>query len=107
MINKLFCNGILVISSFREKLYKYWNLENGDIITNYTFEKSNLEIECIECKNKIKIKSFYSQLNNRKYTCYKCLRTGIKNPFYGKRHSDEFKNKLSQERKNKWYTMLK
>jgi len=103
MKNKVFVEEVLVLENIKIGREKKWKLENGKIISNKEFKSSKLKIECSECKNLIPINQFYNALNFRIYTCRKCISTGDKNSFYGKKHSEEFKNRLSKERSGVWY----
>lgn len=58
---------------------------------------------CIHCGAKLS----HSTINRRGNNCNDCRdRTGIKNPFYGKKHSDETKAKLSAASKGKRRTSM-
>lgn len=60
-----------------------------------------IKIECSSCSMIMerKIKEHYFE---KPLLCFSCLRKGERNPFYGKKHSDEFKNRLKEERKGTW-----
>lgn len=90
-----------VIKCFKEKNRILCELENGELI-HKNFE---YPIAYCDCGKPYKIKSsnkLYQLFNNKKYNCLSCCKIGINNPFFGKTHSNEFKNKLSKERKGTW-----
>ncbi len=65
-----------------------WNLSDNNTI--YQKELDNLEIECVECNNYVSVNLTPSIMNREEYYCMSCVKTGEKNPFYGKKHSSEF-----------------
>jgi hypothetical protein len=62
-------------------------------------ESGQARCTCEECKSVIILNSYRKDHINKFYLCAKCRNKGEKNPFYGKKHSDELKNKFSKERK--------
>lgn len=57
-----------------------------------------VECECVLCQQK-KIVQYRKALLHNPYTCQRCNFSGEKNPFFGKTHTDEFKKRISAERK--------
>lgn len=58
-----------------------------------------------DCGNTYKIKNstiFLNFFNEKKYVCKRCSSLGKNNPFYGHIHTDEFKKRLSKDRKGNW-----
>ena len=65
-------------------------------------ELSSLECMCVTCKQYFDVNLNHNLLNRERYECYSCQRTGSRNPFYGKCHTDEYKNKHSNFMKNRF-----
>lgn len=104
LINEIFYNGKRIKGKEKTGKHTLWILEDDSSIYSSVLRKSMVGIKCHNCKN-IKNVNFYSGKNgleNRVYICTTCNKTGVKNPFYGKSHSKEFKTKLSRERSGKW-----
>jgi len=77
-------------------------LDSGEIVS----AKDEISIAYCDCGKHYTVKSttkLSELINNKKYFCNSCLTIGKRNPFYGKKHSDNFKNRLKSERKGKWY----
>lgn len=100
--NHIYLNGKKLLSQNKEGKKVLIYLDDGSIIQKSELMRKEVEIGCLECHKKIKLK-FYNGLLKRKYICQKCLHVGERNPFYGKKHTQEFKDKLSKERKGIWY----
>lgn len=65
---------------------------------NYKHGKTLIPIFCNSCNKKLKTK----YIEDKIYLCTSCFaktRTGDKNPFHGKSHSEEFKKRLSEMKK--------
>ena len=101
MLNRMFFNELEIIDKIKEGRRSNLTLENGNIIGSSSIYNKTIEIECHKCLKLSSVK-FYSTLFKREYICQSCVKLGEKNPFYGKEHSVEFKEKLSKERKGKW-----
>jgi G:T-mismatch repair DNA endonuclease (very short patch repair protein) len=94
-----------IVNKRKTGKYTFFQLEDGSEISSSQLYKERISIKCHMCGSCFEI-NFYQGKNGllkRKYKCFVCLTTGSNNPFYGKKHSEEFKNKLSVERKGKWY----
>lgn len=90
-----------VINCFKKNNRIICTLNSGEII----YGNSEISTAHCDCGKTYVIKSvnkLYELMNEKKYFCSTCSKIGTKNPFYGKKHSHEFKNKLRSERKNKW-----
>ncbi len=77
---------------------------NGEVFLKNKKEE-NLFIKCSTCGQLKKIKSirFYNNSHiDKKYECSSCRLKGEKNPFFGKKHSEELKKKRSEERRGTW-----
>lgn len=99
MLNNMYVNGIKILNVTGGDI----NLENGTIVKK---SKTPVEVECSVCKKLCKIKSIYGGKYSplkRKHKCFTCNKMGAKNPFYGKKHTEEFKKNLSDQRKGTWY----
>lgn len=100
--NNIYLNGVRLLSQNKKGKRVLVYLDDGSIIQKSELIGKEIEIECLECHRKKRLK-FYNGLLKRKYICQKCLHIGERNHFYGKKHSQEFKDKLSKERKGIWY----
>jgi len=69
----------------------------GGQLTATQIKKEKVLIQCNEC-NQFSEAWFYKNLWDRNYVCQSCVKRGSKNPFYGKKHSEGFKQALSKER---------
>jgi hypothetical protein len=95
MLNDIYVDKIKIVKVIRGNLV----LENGNIIKRSSAE---VEVKCNKCGNLNKLKTLYGGKHsplNRTHICFSCRSTGDKNPFYGKSHTKEFKDKLSKDRK--------
>ena len=63
---------------------------------------TSFEIICHDCEKPQKRKQLTLKLMTILYLCQSCNKSGSRNPFYGKSHSNEFKKRLSEERKGVW-----
>ena len=76
---------------------------------NNSYYKTDIEkdlyIICTKCKEKRYLKNpnlvYYIEKENRTKYCFKCANSGENNPFYGKVHSDQSKNKISIKAKER------
>lgn len=90
-----------VIDCFKNKNKITCKLENGELV----YGKNERPIAYCDCGTIYNIKSsnkLYQLFNYKKYNCLTCCKIGINNPFFGKKHSDKFKKRLSEERKGNW-----
>ena len=104
MINNIFYNNQQVVDTERKGKFSFFILANGDRIKSKVLTGAQIEIQCHECEQLSNIK-FYQGKNGllkRRYLCRSCVGKGEKNGFYGQKHSEEFKKRLSAERKGKW-----
>lgn len=62
----------------------------------------SLECMCVTCKEYFDVKLNYNLLHRKQYECYSCQRKGIKNNFYGKSHSDNFRERHSNFMKGRY-----
>ena len=106
MLNNIYINNIKIQDVVPvQGIRKGFLLEDGSIFEGVSRQLPNAEVECNICHKRRKIK----KLGHRKdgylkqvYRCDSCRMTGEGNPFYGKKHSKEFKQKLSRERAGTW-----
>lgn len=62
---------------------------------------TKIQIQCHNC-GKWKEFTYDYRYETKEYICTSCRYTGKNNPFYGKQHSKELKERLSAERKGIW-----
>lgn len=100
MVNNIFINNSKIIKEEKNGKFIFVLLENGNII--YKSKIKEIEIECTKCHKKVKLKGIRKSFYEKSYLCQSCNLSGERNPFFGKTHSQEFKDKLSKERKGIW-----
>lgn len=88
MIVKMFKNGIEIREFTRDGQCNWANLSNNEKIKSS--ELGVIEIECSECK-KLSSIIYGVRLKKKEYICQSCIKSGERNGFYGKNHTDEFK----------------
>lgn len=105
MVNEYYYNGIKVVDIVKQpsfngsKIYSWkFILENGEDINA---KNTSVIIKCTDCGKSVVIK-WAVRYEDKKYLCNHCRLMGTRNPFYGKRHSEKFKKKLSEDRLGKW-----
>jgi len=107
MLNKikLLSENSYILSNKKIGRNNYWKLDNGKEITTIELVNQNVLIQCHNCNEYANVKMYFGSngLVKRKYLCFSCVKKGVKNSFYGKKHTMEFKNRLSKERKGVWY----
>lgn len=54
-----------------------------------------LECMCVTCEQYFDVKLNHNLLHREQYECFSCQRTGVKNNFYGKSHSDDVRERHS------------
>lgn len=88
MTNELYINGTLIKS-----------------INDFNSQKiqSDVKIKCNNCNIFFTFKIKKLHYFNEKFVCRSCFSSGTNNPFYGKSHSEFFKDKLKKERSGTWY----
>ena len=77
---------------------RYFLLEDG---TKIKANGTLMKIKCSICNTWHEYR-FASRYENKIYICGSCRVKGELNPFFGKKHSQEFKDRLSNERKGTW-----
>lgn len=103
MKNSILVNGNEIISKCKKGRNSWLKLSSGEEIGSSSIYGKKIQIKCNECGKLVEVK-FYGALFKKRYVCQTCGKKGNKNPFYGKRHTKDFKEKLSKERKRVWYT---
>lgn len=100
MINEIFCVdcNCYLIDKLKEGKYAFFVLENGDKIDSNIVRESLIKIKCAICNNLSKDLKYSNIYFNpsKKYVCKLCACSGEKNPFYGKKHSLETRNKIAK-----------
>jgi G:T-mismatch repair DNA endonuclease (very short patch repair protein) len=99
--SKIKYNNLLFLSTEKQGRLNICYFENEFKINKCNLLNKQIEIMCEECKCWYNRK-FYNALIDKFYVCCRCRTIGDKNPFYGKKHTKEFKDKLSLERKEKY-----
>lgn len=89
----IFINGIRLINKIKQGKTVLYILEDGQKINRKNIIK--VETECKICKQKRTIKRLHYYNLKKETTCCKCNAIGEKNPFYGKKHTKESRNKIS------------
>lgn len=105
MINNMWFDNKRIIGKRKSGRKVLWQLEGGAEITSSTLRSQKIEIECHRCKCKSVI-GFYGGNNGllrRRYLCQTCNKSGDRNPFWQKEHSNELKRRFSEKRKGKWH----
>jgi hypothetical protein len=101
MINRIFVNGIEILKKYKKGRCSILLLENGEELNTSPLYGQKIQIECQTCKIRKEVK-LYPMLFKKNYVCQTCNKLGEKNPFYNKKHKQEFKDRLSRERKGVW-----
>lgn len=102
MINKIKYDGRVVVDTFKDGRCRIYRLCDDATVTNSDLKRISFSIYCSECGKEFQTNNIKSHYLLKKYICNSCNRRGEKNPFYGKKHSDEFKKRLSSERSGTW-----
>lgn len=102
MKNNYFYNDIEIIDIIfkknKIKVIPFFLLKDG---TEIKAKGTEIFIKCNECGSLNK-RHFSLHFEDKFFVCRHCSTLCEKNPFYGKKHSPELKEKLSKERKGKW-----
>ncbi len=106
MLNNIYIQDKLIIDRVVHGKLGYFLLDDGSKIhgVSQNYSRDDITIECCICKNKSKIKTVTTTpLGHlkKKYECFSCRSKGVKNSFYGKKHTSEFKKSLSEQRMGK------
>jgi very-short-patch-repair endonuclease len=106
MINNIYYNDEKIVRLEKEGKFAWYITESGKRIPSAELRvpHNKIKIQCHECGD-LWESSLYRGKNGlmeRKYICRKCQSAGERNAFYGKKHSSDFKERLSRERKGIW-----
>lgn len=105
MKNNIYINDKLIKEFNQTDQKKYFLLEDNSQIYNIRNLKNyKIQIKCLDCNKLNYIQLITKNHINKSYYCMSCGKLGKRNPFFGKQHSQQLKDKLREERKNKWYT---
>jgi|SaaInlStandDraft_4_1057021.scaffolds.fasta_scaffold34844_2 very-short-patch-repair endonuclease len=96
-MHHIFLNGSRVVSKNSRKRENVYLLENGVEITFKDIKK--IEAECPDCKKLRFVKTLSWYLINKIPRCCHCNSLGNRNPFYGKKHTQETKDKIGSKNK--------
>jgi G:T-mismatch repair DNA endonuclease (very short patch repair protein) len=102
MINKIYWKDKLVISSEKVGRERIFLLDDGSKINRNALTSCPIKVLCHECNDKHEV-TYYYNLYRKKYVCQTCNKQGIKNPFYGKKHTNETKNTIASHNKGNQY----
>lgn len=102
MINEIYWKDKLVISSEKMGRERIFLLDDGSKINRNTLTSCPIKILCNECNKKNEV-TYYYNLYSKKYVCQTCNKKGIKNPFYGKKHTNETKDTIASHNKGNQY----
>lgn len=98
-VSRIFFNGKEIVGKERVGPNLEYIFSDGSRIKNSQLGK--IQIECNECPE-LKEIDLYHKIYEKRYICMSCNKTGEKNPFYGKKHTEELKKARSEERKGTW-----
>lgn len=101
MKSRMFFNNIEIVSIQRQGRVNCVTLANGEKVKRTELVNPYFSIECCECK-KQKYINCYHGIDKKIYFCQSCSKLGERNGFFGKTHTEEYKQKRSQDRKGKW-----
>jgi very-short-patch-repair endonuclease len=101
MESRMFFNNIEIVSIQRQGKINWVSLANGKKVKRTELISPYFSIECCECK-KQKYINCYHGIDKKIYFCQSCSKLGERNGFFGKKHTEEYKQKRSQDRKGKW-----
>lgn len=96
--------GLRLLHRYRIGRNSFWKTDNGNLPTSALCDKTFL-IKCSSCNRMVEVKTFIggkTGFMHKKYLCKNCWGAGERNPFYGKRHPESFKLRLSSERSGIW-----
>ena len=93
MIPRLFKNGVEILAYIKNGRTNIAYLADGTELLSGSLK--NIECVCSVCDRTTTI-NFRAAILDKVYVCQSCNKKGEKNPFYGKSHTDEFKNNHSE-----------
>jgi very-short-patch-repair endonuclease len=99
MLNTIYINNDKIINFVKEGRIVWCNTESGLRIKSSDLK--SISIVCNTCKS-YSIINFRSALKNKTYICQSCVKTGDKNPFFGRSHLETTKVAHSKFMKNKF-----
>lgn len=75
-------------------------MDNGSEVPMMKIKEIDSKVKCNKCGSFSSFKIYHILLKKDDYICRTCINTGDKNPFYGKKHTEEFKDRMSRSRKS-------
>lgn len=97
MLNKIKYDNSIILSYDKNGRNNFALLEDGRLISSKKLHDFKIDIFCTKCQNSQNIR-WGARLLKKEYICMRCH--GLyNNPFKGKKHTEEFKQKLSEDRK--------
>lgn len=100
MINTIYLNGSMITDIEKSGRINLYHLASGEILLGKK-EIKKIEIECYKCKAKRSLSRLNDYNLKNKTLCSKCKSLGTANPFYGKKHKQISKEKISKQNKNR------
>ena len=102
IINEIKYNNHMLLKYYKKGREIYIIDDVNNIIPRKIIDK--IFIKCSKCDEWDEINLYnIDKFFNKKRICNSCNKIGKLNPFYGKKHTNELKTKLSKERKGKWF----
>lgn len=100
MINDIYLNDSMLIKIEKRGRTNLYYLASGEILLGKK-EIKKIEIKCYQCNTKRSLGRLNDYNLKNKTVCSKCKSIGIANPFYGKKHKQISKEKISKQNKNR------
>lgn len=93
MLNEVFINGTAAVETRKQGRSRVWELESGEVVENKNVDEYGLKCSACSTVNSLSQLTKSRHLDE-KYFCQSCNKKGENNPFYGKSHDEEAKNKI-------------
>lgn len=102
--NKIVYENKMLVGQEKRGKFVLWVFDDGSTIDCTDLRGRKISIECCECRAATTIGMAYAMRSyiDRDYHCKRCNSTGVKNPFYGKRHSEKTKAIISQKHEGRY-----
>lgn len=100
MINSIYLNGSMLVSIKKLGRENNYELYDGRVLIGKK-QIQTIEVECDKCKSRRSLSAINDYNLKKKTLCSKCKSSGEANAFYGKKHTNETKKKISKQNKGK------